>query len=223
MRFPMLVISVLFVTLGSTASGKAPEQNRSGSNCNPQAPDALVARPSDLNSPPANLSIGTSAKLKLVEAKLVQGTCVHDIVSFVAGNARLSSGKIFLVHNDGTVKLRPPQGIDEVHNAPFPVMSLPGYGLVTSRQIAHRPTENGIRMIYLGIFKSKSDYVIARFDGINGKLSGNVQPLIRATSPISALGFLPAPDTNDGSIGFLQIVGRNKAWLYAYGWEHGPL
>lgn len=223
-RFYTLLASFCFLALGSAASGEGYQQNgsHSYSDCRPHAPLALVARPSDLEAKPANLSVEASAILKLVEAKFVMGRCVPHIVSFVAGNARLSSGKTFVVRDNGTVELYPPQGIIEAHSAPATVNPLLGYSLVTSSLIGRRRTENGTRMIYVGIFRGKSNYLIGRFDVINGK-SSSVEPLIRATSPISALGFLPAPDTADASIGFMQSAGPNKAWLYAYSWHHGAL
>ena len=215
--------SVLVIACPALASNQsAKPAPRSASACNPEAPGALIARPSDLKTTHAGRTLLAAPKLRLAEAIYVKGPCVHEIVSFVAGNARLRSGKIFVVWGDGKVQLHPPQGL--IAQDPLPareIDGLPGYRLFTIERLGLRRTPAGERVIFLGLFKGKSDYLIARFDVLNGKPSRNAEVLIRATSPISAMDFLPAPDTADGTIGFVQHAGPNQAWLYAYAWHHG--
>ncbi len=159
-----------------------------------------------------------------MEAKYVEGPCADDIVDFVGGNARLKTDDIFVVWDDGKVQLYPPQGL--VGNLDLPtetIEGLPGYRLVMIERLGQRRTPAGDRFIYLGLFKGKSDSVIARFDMLNGKPSKDADIIIRSRSPIDSIGFLGAPDTPEGSIGFVQRVGTGKAWLYAYEWKHGDL
>ena len=220
----LIVLVVAFSCGDLTFAQHRALATRLQSECNPAERGALVARPNDVIAQPTGHTVLEASTLRLSEAKYVEGSCVADIASFVAGNARLRSGKIFVVWDEGKVLLHPPQGLDSQDTLPARgIEGLPGYGLVTIKRIGLRRTSEGERKMYLGLFRGKHDYLIARFDVLNGKPSRNAELLIRATSPISGLNFLPAPDTPDGSIGFVQHVGPNRAWLYAYSWHHGDL
>jgi hypothetical protein len=92
---------------------------------------------------------------------------------------------------------------------------LPGYSLLITDRVT--PTT------YIGLFKRHSDFVIASFGILNGKPSRDVDVLIRSKSPISSIDYLPGPDYPGGQIGFVQPVGKGKAWLYGYDWDHSGL
>jgi hypothetical protein len=219
-----LLLAALLVAscAGKALHGRTNAAVLTADYCDTAAPRALIARPSDMKTSPDGLRLLAASALRLMEAKYVAGPCADDIVEFVAGNARLRSGEIFVVSDDGTVKLYPPQGLIERHALPAGKISgLPGYSLVMTEELGRRSSPAGERKIYLGLFEGKLDFLIARFDVINGRPSRNAVPLIRSTSTITAMGFLGAPDTQEGSIGFVVPVGKDAAWLYAFNWDHG--
>lgn len=221
---PFLVLAILSVSCSRALDAKQPRlaTRKSGVFCDPNAPEALAAQPTNLKTKPkGHVAV---APLQLTEAKYVEGKCVDDIEWYIAGNARLASRQIFVVQDDGKVRLHPPQGLDADESvAVRQIPGLRGYTLVSTKSLGWRPHAAGRRKIYLGLFKGKSDYLFARFDMIEGKPSRTADVLIRATAPISGLGFLGAPDTTEGAIGFVQHAGPNKAWLYSYSWQHGAL
>lgn len=58
---------------------------------------------------------------------------------------------------------------------------------------------------------------------VNGEPSKEAELLIRSRLPIASVDFFPAVDTPEGSIGFVNRIGKGKAWLYGYHWNHGDL
>jgi hypothetical protein len=145
------------------------------------------------------------------------------ILSYTAGHAFLTFNEGFVFTNNGALERFKTSGTNVDELPTKTVDGLPSYKLLMVESLGWRPHAAGKREIYLGLFKGKSDYVIARFDMVEGKTSKTAEVLIRATAPISGLGFLGAPDTAEGGIGFVQHVGPNKAWLYSYSWQHGAL
>lgn len=228
---PNLTISLLFAAAlwascsSATAAERAAAPKASSAvHCDKDAPGALVARRAERPDKPKGHAIVATLNLKLERAQYIEGSCTAAIVSYSAGHAWLPSADAFVVWNDGTVRLFKPNGIVGSHTFPTKtVRALRGYDLLRAESLGWRPHAAGKRKIYLGLFKGKSDYLIARFDMIEGKTSKTAEILIRATAPISGLGFLGAPDTPEGGIGFVQHAGPNKAWLYSYSWQHGPL
>jgi hypothetical protein len=220
---PLLILAILSVSCSRALDARQQGlgTQRSAIHCDPDVAGALAARPTDLKTKPkGHIAV---ARLQLTEAKYVEGKCVDDIEWFTAGNARLASRQIFQVWDDGTVRLYPPQGLDADESvAVTQIPALPGYTLIETKSLGRRPHPLGKRRIYLGLFRGKSDSVIARFDMVEDKPSKTAEILIRATAPIRGLGFLGAPDTTEGGIGFVQHAGPNKAWLYSYSWQHGP-
>jgi hypothetical protein len=195
-----------------TASGEV-----ASSYCDAAAPGALVARPSDVRQTSLNHVVVTPAAFDRPRAQHVEGACVDEIVNFLGGQVTLSSGQSFVVGRDGRVELDP---IKREPNRLSPsigrVPIMKGYDLLMTDRILPKQT-------YIGLFKSRSDYVIARFDVLNGKPSSEVDVLIRSKSPISSIDYLPGPDYPGGQIGFVQPAGKGKAWLYGYDWDHSNL
>lgn len=221
---PLLAMAILSVSCSWAVDAKQRSlpTRKLAVHCDPNAPGALAARPNDLKTKPQGHV--PAAGLQLTSAQYVLGKCVNDIEWYSAGNVGLASRQIFVVRDDGTVRLYPPQGLDGDEKVALRgIRGLPGYTLVETESLGWRPHAAGKRKIYLGLFKGKSDYLIARFDMVEGKTSKTAEVLIRATAPISGLGFLGAPDTTEGAIGFVQHAGPNKAWLYSYSWQHGAL
>lgn len=162
--------------------------------------------------------------LALVDAKYVEGPCVDDIEYFLGGHAFLRSGQIFVIRDDGSVKLYPPQGLRGDYDVAIDrIASLPGYKKVMARQVRVSLIPAGKRQSYIGLFRGKSDSVIAKFDMLNGNPLAQANILIRSQSPITSVDYLPAPDAPQGRIGFVQPAGTDKAWLYTYDWNHGDL
>lgn len=230
MRDFRLYIYLIFICLAasqtyeSVAKSIDADSTRSRPDCDPTSKGALIAHRSNVAAAPKRHVVLAQSLITLTKAQLVQGSCVSDIKNFVAGNARLSSGLIFEIRENGAVKLYPPQGISEdVTDSIGHVRILPGYKILHAEIVATRASGANIRKSYVAIFKGKNDYLIGSFDVIDRKVSTNVDQLIRSKTPISALGFLPAPDTTDGAIGFLQITAPNSGWLYTYDWRQSPL
>jgi hypothetical protein len=140
------------------------------------------------------------------------------------GHAFLPSDDVLLIRQDGTIKWYPPQGIVERYDLPTKrVESLPGYELVMVERIRLRRTPAGEHASYLGLFKGKSDSIIARFDVIDKKVSIEAETLLRSRAPIASIDFFGAPDTPKGWIGLMERVRNDEAWLYTYEWDHGNL
>lgn len=226
LTLPLALVVALSASCSSAADGvrRAASKAPNAVPCDKEAPGALVARPSERPVNSKGHAVVAASKLKRTGAKYVEGPCTKAIVSYSAGHAWLASGEALVVHDDGTVRLFKPDGLVGSHATPVSTLNaLAGYDLLMAESLGWRPHQLGKREIYLGLFKGKSDSVIARFDMIDGKPSKTAEILIRATAPISGIGFLPAPDTTEGGIGFVQHAGPNKAWLYSYSWQHGAL
>lgn len=224
MRWTFLLAS-LALALPSSCAARTPTQRdravvaQASAKCEPQAPRALVTRPSAKAKPSHTI---TSSTLRPVEEKYVEGPCVSDIVRFNIGHAFLSSGDRLVIQDDGNVEWLPPMLTDSQRIAIDRIESLPGYRLLTVEWILGSP--NGeFGAAYLGVFKSKSDYLIARFNVLDGRPSKEAEVLIRSRSPIDSIDYLGAPDAPQGRFGFVQRAGTDKAWLFTYEWNHGRL
>lgn len=220
----LLASLALIVSSSCAAQTSSPQiwETAASSLCDPQAPKALVARPSDVKTKPSEHTTIAST-LILMEAKYVEGPCVKEIAHFAGGMATLASGDRFVVRDDASIEVYPPMRGNQQDAAVESGHNLFGYDLRLAKRITQWLPPVAGRETYLGVFKGKFEYVIARFNVLNGKPSRETEILIRSRSPIATIDYIPFPDAPVGQIGFVQLAGKNRAWLYGYDWRHGGL
>jgi hypothetical protein len=103
------------------------------------------------------------------------------------------------------------------------IAGLPGYDEVMSERVRLWHTPPRKTEAFVGLFKGTTDYVIARYDLVNGEPSRAIGVLLRSRSPIASIDYLPAPDTPEGRLGIVQRAGHDEAWLSMYDWHYGDL
>ena len=192
-------------------------------SCKPETPGALVARAPDAKTKPSGHTI-IAPSFRFANATFVQGRCVGEIVLFNVGEVMLSSTERLLVRENGSVDYYPHRRLPEKEEISVGAFeNLSGYKLLMAERIWGWGPPEGGGLSYIGVFNSKSDHVIARFDMMNGRASRMAEVLLRSRIPILGFDYLPFVDAPLGQIGFVQRVGGDKAWLYRYDWHHGRL
>ncbi len=227
MRSLAPLASAVIMLSSSCAAQTAVQQARgapaqASTNCEPQAPGALVARPPHVKTKPSGHTVVAST-FRFASARFVQGPCASEIVLFNVGEAFLSSTERLVIQENGSVKYYPRYPLPEKEDVSFnSIEDMPGYELVMAERILTSPTPGG-GQAHIGLFRGESDDVIARFDLLNGKPSRGVERLLRSQSSIVSFDYLPSPDTQGGRIGLVQRAGEDKAWLYTYDWDYRRL
>jgi len=184
---------------------------------------ALVVRPPYAKTKPIGHTT-VAPSFRFANATFVQGRCVGQIALFNVGEVMLSSSERLIVREDGSVDYHPHRPLPEKEEISVGAFeNLSGYKLLMAERIWGWGPPEGEGLSYIGVFNSKSDHVIARFDMLNGRASRRAEVLLRSQIPILGFDYLPFVDAPLGQIGFVQRVGRDKAWLYRYDWHHGRL
>lgn len=224
-----IVILTFTLLAGSCATSAVTKENLGGFAqpslpCVPEATGALVVRASDATTTSKSLTPVASQTLTFVNEKLVEGPCADEIVFFNVGQAALSTGERIVFVNDGRIKLHPRMPLPDRHEVPVEgVAGLADYELVMAEPAWGSPTILNRGQAYLGLFQSELDYVVARFELVDGAPVGGAEILLRSQLPIVSVDYLPAPDGPSGRIGIVQHAGTDKARLYTYDWNHGQL
>lgn len=225
MRSTCLLASLALILSSSCAAQTFDRKSRPApaiALCKPGTPGALVGRAPDAKTKPRGHTI-IAPSFRFANATFVQGRCVGEIVLFNVGVVFLASREQLVVRENGTVDYHPHRRLPEKEEVSVGTFAnLSGYKMFMAERIWGWPSE-GERLHYIGLFRSRSDHVIARFDMVNGRASRKVEVLFRSKIPILAFDYLPFVDAPLGQIGFVQRVARDKAWLYRYDWHHGKL
>ncbi len=153
----------------------------------------------------------------------VAGPCAGQIVDFNVGQATLASGERLGFPQEGGIRVYSTMPVEPRNSPVEMIASLPDYRVIMAERVVAAANPDGATLPYIGLLKSSTDYVIARFDLLNGKASKAAELLIRSRSPIVSVSYLPSPDSPQGRIGFVQQSGVNKVRLYLYDWRHGKL
>ena len=192
--------------------------------CDEKAQKPFVASSNDTQGRPKVHRVVEPSKLKLVIAQTLVGPCVSAIENHLGGQVILTSGLTYYVRADGSIRqddeLRKPyrRGIASVN-----IKRVAGYDIMMADRLQERDTQAGKWAAFVGLLKGEDGYVIARFDTLGDEPSKELNILVRSTTPISAINYLPAPDWPAGQIGFVQPADRGKAWIFMYDWDHGRL
>lgn len=220
-------LALLALTLSSSCAAQSSARKSHPASaiasCRPETPGALVARaPYAKNKPGVHTNIAPS--FRFANATFVQGRCVGEIALYNVGEVMLFSSERLIVREDGSVDYHPHRRLPEKEEISVGAFeNLSGYKLLMAERVWGWGPPEGQSLSYIGVFKSRSDHVIARFDMLNGRASRKAEVLLRSRIPIRAFDYLPFVDAPLGQIGFVQRVGRDKAWLYRYDWHHGRL
>lgn len=196
---------------------------RTSSTCDVKLSGALTLSESMNKSRSSPKIHVPSSELSLVDRKDVESPCASEITNYVASQAFVGSGAVFVLRDNRKIDAYPWKSVDRPKIPARAITSLPGYVVSDAEVVGVRSSSEGKRTIYLGVLKGRVDNKIVRFDVIDGKAPKLAKLLVTTTRPVFALGFLPAPDTTDGAIGFAEQVGPNRASLYSYSWRHGDL
>lgn len=226
MREAASVMSLIALLAGSCTVPMTDQQQRLAAAapaepCVPEHPGALVLGRSEAASSTHHMVVSSS--LSFVRLLLVEGPCASEIAHYNAGGAALYSGERFQFLMDGTIRRYPGSPWSRSKTPVQTIPSLSGYDLVQSVQTGTWKNPLWTREAYIGLFKGRSNHVIASFELWDGKPSTVVEVLIRSTSPIASVDYLPAPDSPGGRIGIVQPAGADRTWLYTYDWHPGDI
>lgn len=208
----------------STDAKPPPRISAPASNCHAENPQALTVQKHDTKARLKGHAVLAPTTVKFIEASHAEGPCADQIVKYVSSNGTLASGQVFAISATEKVQLHPRQGLDTPHELPSrSIRSLAGYNLVMVQRVRLRRSPEGDRASYIGLFRSRTDFVVARFDVLDGKPSREAELLLRSRRPIDSIDFLGAPDWPAGWIGLVEQAGEGEAWLYSYRWDYGDL
>ena len=220
-----LVCAAVFLS-GCAVPISSAECKPVAASCDADAPHALTVR--ELSAPERRHAhaLVAASTLRRPTAYELRGSCAGHVASYLGGQVKLPSGDSFglrseagrlqVIRHDGNW---PPSrtGVDSGNPR-----HVAGYELLMADRVMAPDRPDGRRW-YLGVFKRRSEYAIARFETLGAKVSEEVEVLIRSNKRISAVDYLPGIDTPTGQFGFVQPVGAGKTWVFSYDWEHGRL
>lgn len=222
MRVPLLTFLVAMTCCVSWANQVEaklqvpPSQNLTKDPCAVPSRKALTAVPQPLEMATDVQTLSHALKLK--RFMVLSGACAKTVASYDAQQIILTSGLSFVVQVNGDLDVDPQRRkperakLGDVH-----LTHRAGYDLMMADPILYQAK----RTSYLGLFKGRSDYVIARFDVAAGRASSDLEVLIRSKKPMISADFFPAVDTLTGQIGLVQQDGKGRVRLYAFDWDHG--